>query len=161
MSDGFNRFLQDARELYEGKHRYITTVPHNVSLCRDVYTKFYRLKERFTKESKNKTLEPREEKVLKELFDSRLIIDILEIRKIGDHVEKTRGGYPVVQLWMSTPERLVAETSAGSFFCSPIGSARRVGGEPLEVDHIKLLEEGWKKVEEALLGASNGPLTLT
>jgi hypothetical protein len=85
MSDGFNRILQDARELFKGIQRYRTTIPHDVSLCRDAYTKFYRLKERFTKESNNKTLDPVEEKALKELFDERLITDIKEIRKIGDH----------------------------------------------------------------------------
>lgn len=151
MSDGFNRFLQDVTQFKEGLERYRSTTPYDAGLCRDVYTRLYRLKERFLKEQKYKTLESREEQAIQELFDHSLIIEMLTFRIIGDHTRKDRGKKPpVIRLLSGSPFTLHAETSVASCFIGAMGMVHDIQGRTHYIDHGHYFEQAEKLIRQAV-----------
>ena len=151
MSDGFNRFLQDATQFQEGLERYRSTTTYDAGLCRDVYTRLYRLKERFLKEQNYKTLESREEQAIQELFDHPLIVEMLTFRIIGDHTQKDRGKKsPVIRLLSGTPFTLHAETSVASCFIGAMGMVHDDQGRTHYIDHGHYFEQAEKLIRQTV-----------
>jgi hypothetical protein len=58
MSERFNMILREVSAFSEGIERYRSTTPYNDALCRDAYTRFYRLQQRFIKEKREEHLTP-------------------------------------------------------------------------------------------------------
>jgi hypothetical protein len=160
MSESLNRILLEVSAFSDGIERYRSTTPYNAALCRDAYTRIYRLQERFDKEKRNGTLEPGEKQAFQELFDDSFMRGMLNIRIVGDHAEKTRGKEHVGLLVNGGPINLCAETSAGSFFPGPIGTVRDVEGRTYYIDHMEYLEKAEKRIQLAMALATKSQPTL-
>lgn len=160
MSDALDRILSYAHDFFELVERSrcrntIGTV--TAADWEDTYNRLSRLRDRYIHEKPN--LETSERRELSKVFEEDVFIEgLLQIRQIGEHVQK-RGDEPIViRLLTNAPITICVETSALRFFQAAIVRVTdETTGQLHFISHLQNLEEAEKRVRAALNRAMNNP----
>jgi len=151
-TDALNRVERDYEAFSEGVARCQGAPSYTPADYQDAYERLYRLKQRFMKEQKAKSLGQSEYKALSKVFEKDRFIDsLLDIRNVSAHVLK--GGDLAISTKDNELFNLPIETSAGALFAESRPVMNDISGEPRSVDHQKILEEAKRRVERAICKA--------
>src|SRR5690349_1248768 len=117
MSEALNKILPYVHGFREGVARCRNGLVFNPGDHMDAFNRLSRLKDRYLHEEAELDLSERE--ALEKVFRGDNLIDgLIDIRQIGEHVEKRTPAR--VPIFMNARVPLEVKTSAGAFFAGPV-----------------------------------------
>jgi hypothetical protein len=117
MSEALNRILPYVQAFHEGVARCRSAPVFNAADHMDAFNRLSRLKDRYLHEEAE--LDRSEREALQKVFRGDTLIDgLIDIRQIGEHVEKR--SQAEVPIFMNARVPLDVRTSAGAFFAGPV-----------------------------------------
>lgn len=152
MSESLKRILTSADEFYEGIKRCREASTYSAGDMKDAYNRLNRLRERYCYEKAN--LEASERQALEKVFeDDNLIAGLMDVRQIGEHVQKRTGAEVPLMVPIVTNQRITmpVETSAGAFFAGLVVTLYDKKGERRITDHLRNLQVAEERIRKALM----------
>jgi hypothetical protein len=106
-----------------------------------------RLRDRYEHEKANLTIDER--RALEKVFDNDTFIEgMMQFRQVSEHVIR-RGGARITTT-RNVPIQLTVESSAMAVFAAPVVVLPDNMRKPHTIDHLKMLEEGERRIHAAL-----------
>jgi hypothetical protein len=151
MSQALIRIIKYADEFYEGVKRCRDISTYSAGDMKDAYNRLQRLLNRYRSEIPN--LDPFERKPLEKVFEhDNLIKGLLDLRQIGEHVQKRTEAEVPLLVPFETNQRipLTVETSAMAVFGQPIFTVFDRDGKRITSDHHKNLVLAEERIKKAI-----------
>jgi hypothetical protein len=147
MSDALERIAQYFDEFRESVNRCRSADTFRPADWKSAYGALGRLRDRYEHEKANLTIDER--RALEKVFDNDTFIEgMMQFRQVSEHVIR-RGGARITTT-RNVPIQLTVESSAMAVFAAPVVVLPDNMRKPHTIDHLKMLEEGERRIHAAL-----------